>query len=95
MAANEGMQEFVRHHIDFTAEGLGQFIGGADNRQPRRPALLELIQHIDIAIGLEVITQNRAEQPEPPDVPLAAEFGQDGRIYIDFDWHFFILELLT
>jgi len=57
------VQILERDHIDLAVDVQTQLIFGVDDVPARRPALLKLIQHIDIAVGRKVFAQDRAEQP--------------------------------
>src|SRR5688572_29027197 len=65
------------HEIDLArAEHLGELTrDGPEKLEPRRPPLLELHQHIHIALRTEVIPHHRPEKGQASDAPLPAERG--------------------
>ena len=64
-----------RVQIDLSAQQRPQFLLHREESQPRRPVLLELHQHVHVAIGSKVGPQDRTEQHEPSDVIAPAEVG--------------------
>lgn len=59
--------------IHSSTEDSGELLLEVEEREPRCMAGIELYQHVDVALGSEVVSKYRAEEREPADVMLATE----------------------
>jgi hypothetical protein len=67
------------HEIDFPAKEPAQFLPHLDEiEEAPRGVGGERQQHVHVAIGAEVRTQNRSEERELGDLPPLAELGDPG-----------------
>jgi hypothetical protein len=57
-----GAQKTGRIQVDAAPQNLGELILHPEERQPGDMVRLELDQHVDIAVGTEVVAEHRPEQ---------------------------------
>src|SRR5436190_4934822 len=62
--------------VDAATDELRQFVLDADERESRRSSGLEFDQHVDVAIGCEVLAQYGTKQRESSDRMRSANLGQ-------------------
>ena len=68
--------------IDVAPEDRAEILLHRFDVETRFMSLLELHQHVHVAVGAEVVAEHRPEQVEPPDVVPAAELGDP--VVVDF-----------
>src|SRR5437867_13093487 len=65
-----------RPEVDPAAEDLCELLLDVEESEAEPCARLELDEHVDIAVGPEVIAQDGTEQGETPNVTSAAKLGE-------------------
>jgi len=74
--------------VDVASEELAELALQIDELEEAGPGIRsELDQHVDVALGAEVLTQNGAEEGEPTDAGAPAESSQPLRVDIDLKAH--------
>src|SRR5712691_3651489 len=77
------MQRFGDVEVDPASQKISELFFELRQREVRiTPVRLELDQHVDVAVGPEIVTKHGAEQRQPPDVMAPAEVGDP------FAWNF-------
>src|SRR6185295_1302371 len=75
--ANSVVQELRGHQIHGPAsEERGELVLETNETQSRHVSGLELDEHVDVALGPEILPQDGAEQGQPADVIAPAELGE-------------------
>jgi hypothetical protein len=81
-------EELRRVEVHLAAEDLGKLGFHPKEVEPWYVIGLELDQHIDIAVGTEILSQDRPKQGQAPDVVPPAEFGHPLSWHVDARaWH--------
>jgi hypothetical protein len=63
LIANAGIEKLWRHHIDAPAVQQSRELAlDADEVEARNMAGLKLHQHVDVAVGAEIVPKNGAKQ---------------------------------
>ena len=68
-------EESRRVEINPSAQHFRQLDLHAEKRETGRFTLLELDQHVDVAVRAKVVAQHRAEQRQTPDMVALAQLG--------------------
>src|ERR1035437_7088519 len=78
--------------VHFSPQKRGEFAFHGEEPQPHGNAGLKLHQHVDVAVGAEIISQNSAEQRQLANAVSPAEFGNiRGRYVNPVKFHEFAL----
>src|SRR6266496_348699 len=85
--ANPVVEELGGHQVHLPSEKRGEFRLNRDDLPTGNVFLLELVQHIDVAVRAEIISQDRAEERELANVVPPAKVSEPLTIHGNSNGH--------